>query len=365
MGFSCGIVGLPNVGKSTIFNALTKAGAEASNYPFCTIEPNTGVVPVRDKRLDVISQLVPAEKVVPTTLQFVDIAGLVKGASKGEGLGNKFLGHIREVDAIAHVVRCFEDPNITHVSANVNSLSDIEVINTELMIVDMETLEKRKQKIEKLAKTGNKEAREQMEIMARLGEALDGNRPARSVQFDKEGDAAFSRSLNLLTAKPVLYVCNIADPAESGNIHVQQVTAFAEREGSEVVTLVGKLENEIQEIEDPEDQKAFLKEMGLEETGLDRMVRAGYHLLDLVTFFTVGGKENKAWTVKANAKAPQAAGKIHSDFEKGFIRAEVYNYEDLVKYKSEHAVKEAGLLRVEGKEYVVKDGDIMHFRFNV
>ncbi|MBI4383339.1 MAG: redox-regulated ATPase YchF [Nitrospinae bacterium] len=365
MGFSCGIVGLPNVGKSTIFNALTKAGAEASNYPFCTIEPNTGVVPVRDKRLAVISQLVPAEKVVPTTLQFVDIAGLVKGASKGEGLGNKFLGHIREVDAIAHVVRCFEDPNITHVSATVNSLSDIEVINTELMIVDMETLEKRKQKIEKLAKTGNKEAREQMDVMARLSEALDGNRPARSVRFDKEGDTAYARSLNLLTAKPVLYVCNIADPSESDNIHVQQVKGLAEREGSEVVTLVGKLENEIQEIEDPEEQKAFLREMGLEETGLDRMVRAGYHLLDLVTFFTVGGKENKAWTVKANAKAPQAAGKIHSDFEKGFIRAEVYNYADLVKYKSEHAVKEAGLLRVEGKEYVVKDGDIMHFRFNV
>lgn len=365
MGFTCGIVGLPNVGKSTIFNAITRAGAEAANYPFCTIEPNIGVVAVPDKRLDTIAQLVPADKTIYTTLQFVDIAGLVKGASKGEGLGNKFLGHIREVDAIAHIVRCFRDENITHVHNIIDPKTDIEVINTELMIADLENLEKRKQKIEKSAKSGNKEAIAQINVITQLLSALDANKPARSLKFTSESDIAFVQSMSLLTQKPVLYVCNVADSSELDNDYVKQVKAYAAAENAETVVLVGKLENEIMEIEDPEEQKAFLKEMGLEETGLNRMIHAGYHLLNLVTFFTVGGKENKAWTIQANTKAPQAAGRIHSDFEKGFIRAEVYHFNDLVKYKSEHVAREAGHLRVEGKDYVVQDGDILHFRFNV
>lgn len=365
MGFTCGIVGLPNVGKSTIFNAITRAGAEAANYPFCTIEPNVGVVAVPDKRLDTIAGFVPADKAVYTTLQFVDIAGLVKGASKGEGLGNKFLGHIREVDAIAHIVRCFKDDNITHVHNTIDPITDIEVINTELMISDLENLEKRKQKIEKAAKSGVKEARAQMDVILKLIATLDSNKPARALKLTNEADIAFVESLNLITQKPVLYVCNVADSSELDNNYVKQVQEYASKENADVVVLVGKLENEIMEIEDPEEQKAFLNEMGLEETGLNRMIHAGYHLLNLVTYFTVGEKENRAWTIKANTKAPQAAGKIHSDFEKGFIRAEVYNYDDLVKYKSEQGVKEAGLLRIEGKDYVVKDGDILHFRFNV
>ncbi len=366
MGFNCGIVGLPNVGKSTIFNALTRAGAESSNYPFTTIEPNVGVVSVPDSRLDKISEIMPAKKVVFTNMQFVDIAGLVKGASKGEGLGNKFLGHIREVRAIAHVVRCFEDGNITHVSGKVDPISDVETIDTELGISDLESLQKRKQKVEKLAKSGNKEARFEMECLSKLIETVNLGRPIRSLDLDSEAEVDFVQSLNLITSKPVLYVCNTIDPSESENDHVKKVQERADAEGAQLVTISGKLEGEIMEIEDPEERDVFLEEMGLDEPGLNRVIRAGYDLLGLSTFFTAGGgKENRAWTIRKEAKAPQAAGAIHTDFEKGFIRAQVYHYDDLIELKSENAVKEAGLLRSEGKEYKVKDGDIIEFLFNV
>lgn len=366
MGFSCGIVGLPNVGKSTIFNALTRSKAEAANYPFTTIDPNTGIVAVPDKRLDIISQFMPALKVVPTAMQFVDIAGLVKGASQGEGLGNKFLGHIREVTAIAHVVRCFADDNIVHVSGKIDPINDIEVINTELMIADIESLQRRKQKLEKGAKSGDKEARFQLPIIEQIDDALNRNLPARSLKFDGQAEAAFVRTLSLLSAKPVLYICNVAEPAETDNIYVQKVKDLASRESAEVVALAAKLEQEILEIDDPGERAAFLKEMGMEEPGLHRVIHAGYALLDLITYFTSGGgKENRAWTIQKNFKAPQAAGVIHSDFEKGFIRAQVYHFDDLVRLKSEQAVREAGLLRSEGKDYIVRDGDIIEFLFNV
>jgi GTP-binding protein YchF len=366
MGFNCGIVGLPNVGKSTIFNALTRAGAESSNYPFTTIEPNVGVVSVPDSRLDNISELMPAKKVVFTNMRFVDIAGLVKGASKGEGLGNKFLGHIREVRAIAHVVRCFDDDNITHVHGKVDPISDIEIIETELAIADLEALQKRKLKIDKLARSGDKDAKFEVKCLAELIETLNSNKPTRSLSLESEAEIEFVQSLNLITSKPVLYVCNTIDPSESDNEHVKKIQELAASEGAETVSISGKLEGEIMEIEDPDECQAFLEEMDLEEPGLNRVIRAGYDLLGLATFFTAGGgKENRAWTIKKNAKAPQAAGAIHTDFEKGFIRAQVYHYEDLVKLKSENAVKEAGLLRSEGKEYDVKDGDIIEFLFNV
>ena len=365
MGFTCGLVGLPNAGKSTLFAALTRTKALAGNYAFTTIEPNSGIVPVPDKRLDIISQHIKADKIVPTTMEFVDIAGLIKGASKEEGLGNKFLGHIRDVDAIAHVVRCFEDSNVPHVSDTIDPVSDIDTINTELMIADMETLDRRKTKVEKLAKSGDKEARMQMEVIAKLSEALDQIQPARTVEDFNDEQNLFVKSLTLLSAKPVLYICNVMDPGDMENELVLKVKEIAKQDGSSVVALAGKLESEIMEIEDLEEQTAFMEEMGLTETGLDRMISAGYELLELVTFFTAGGKENRAWTIRKNSKAPQAAGAIHTDFEKGFIRAEVMSYNDFVNYGSENAVKEAGKLSVEGKDYIVKDGDIMHFRFNV
>ncbi len=365
MGFSCGLVGLPNAGKSTLFGALTRTKAQAGNYAFTTIEPNSGIVLVPDKRLDIITHYVKTNKIVPTTMEFVDIAGLIKGASKGEGLGNKFLGHIREVDAIAHVIRCFEDSNVPHISDVIDPSSDIDTINTELMIADMESLERRKIKIQKLAKSGDKEARMQMEVIIKLSEALDQFQPARTVGgFDDEQNL-FVKSLTLLSAKPVLYICNVMDPSDMGNELVQKVKEISKQDGSSVVALAGKLEGEIMEIEDPEEQKAFMEELELTETGLDRMISAGYGLLDLATYFTAGIKETRAWTIPKNAKAPVAAGVIHTDFEKGFIRAEVYNLEDLIEHKSEAAIKDAGKLRIEGKDYIVQDGDIMHFRFNI
>jgi ribosome-binding ATPase len=365
MGFTCGLVGLPNAGKSTLFGALTRTKAQSGNYAFTTIEPNSGIVPVPDKRLDTITRYVQTKKIVPTTMEFVDIAGLIKGASKGEGLGNKFLGHIREVDAIAHVVRCFEDGNVPHVSDVIDPAADIDTINTELMIADMEALERRKTKIEKLAKSGDKEARSQMEVLKKLIESINNGRPARTITGLTNEDQSFVKSLTLLSAKPVLYICNVMDPGDTNNELVQKVKVIAEEDGSVVVALAGKIEGEIMEMEDLEEQQMFMEEMGLTETGLDRMIATGYGLLELSTYFTAGEKETRAWTIPKNSKAPQAAGAIHTDFEKGFIRAEVYSLEDLKKYKTEAAIKEAGKLRVEGKDYVVQDGDIMHFRFNV
>jgi GTP-binding protein YchF len=365
MGFTCGLVGLPNAGKSTLFGALTRTKAQSGNYAFTTIEPNSGIVPVPDERLDTITHYIKTNKIVPTTMEFVDIAGLIKGASKGEGLGNKFLGHIREVDAIAHVVRCFEDENVPHVSDIIDPASDIGTINTELIIADMESLERRKVKIDKLAKSGDKEARMQVEVLSKLSEALDNNKPARTVIGFNEEQKYYVKSLTLLSAKPVLYICNVMEPSDIENQLVQQVKQISKQDGSSVIALAGKIEGEIMEIEDPEEQKMFMEEMGLTETGLDRMISAGYGLLELATYFTAGVKETRAWTIPKNSKAPQAAGVIHTDFEKGFIRAEVYSLEDLAQYKSEAAIKDAGKLRVEGKEYVVQDGDIMHFRFNV
>lgn len=367
MALQVGIVGLPNVGKSTLFNALTAAKAEAANYPFCTIDPNVGVVTVPDPRLDKITAHVKPQSIVPTTMEFVDIAGIVKGASQGEGLGNQFLSHIRQTDAIVHVVRCFDDPNIIHVSGSVDPLRDIEIINMELMLADLDSVQKKLQRIEKQAKTSqDKKLKLEVDVLKKVEEALGKGLPARSVQLEEKEEAPLVRDMHLLSSKPVLYAMNVSDTdfAAGGNEWTKQVQARAAEEGNNTIMICSAMEAEISLLP-PEERKEFLESMGAEEPGLNRLIREAYKLLGLFTYFTAGEKEVRAWTIKKGMKAPQAAGVIHTDFEKGFIRAETYHCEDLFTLGSESAVKEAGKYRLEGKEYIVKDGDILFFRFNV
>jgi len=363
MGIKCGIVGLPNVGKSTLFNALTKAQIAAENYPFCTIDPNVGVVGVPDPRLDALAAIAKPEKILPTAMEFVDIAGLVAGASKGEGLGNQFLAHIRETDAIAHVVRCFENDDIVHVSGGVNPLADIDVIDTELGLADLQSVEKAVDRAGKLVKSGDKEATRKRDLLVKLREHLNAGNPARSFEMT-EDDRKDLRELHLLTIKPVMYVANVNESGFENNPHLDAVRARAVNEGAVVVPVCAAIEAEIAQLEDAE-KVEFLKDLGLDEPGLNRVIRGAYQLLGLLTYFTVGPKEVRAWTVRRGATAPQAAGVIHTDFERGFIRAEVIGYDDFIAGRGEAGAKEAGKLRLEGKEYIVREGDVMHFRFNV
>ncbi len=363
MGFRCGIVGLPNVGKSTLFNALTESGADAANYPFCTIEPNVGIVEVPDARLDKVAAIVNPKKVIPAAMEFVDIAGLVEGASKGEGLGNKFLAHIREVDAIAHVVRAFEDENITHVSNRIDPIADIETINTELALADMETVARAQERAEKASRAGQKEPLKLIELLQTVEKQLDQGRPARALVLSQEEQKRL-KPLCLLTQKPVMYVANVSEDGFTNNEYLDAIGQYAQQEKAEVVAICAAIEQELSTLDDQE-KKLFLNEMGFDEPGLNRVIRTGYKLLGLQTYFTAGPNEARAWTIPTGVSAPQAAGVIHTDFERGFIRAETIAYDDYLKYNGEAGSRDAGRLRLEGKEYIVQDGDVMHFRFNV